>query len=70
MLFTTLYLSEFFLQQVSIVMRLLVETIDMKKVDCRPCTSKKSRLLKFCYVPVTSTAPFKGIFAVVTNSTN
>jgi hypothetical protein len=30
----------------------------------------KSRLLKFCYVPATSTASSKGIFVVVTNSTN
>ncbi len=31
---------------------------------------KKSRLLKFCYVPSTSAAFSKGIFAAATNSTN
>jgi hypothetical protein len=31
---------------------------------------KKSRLLKFCYVPATSAASSKGIFAAATNSIN
>ncbi len=31
---------------------------------------KKSRLLKFCYVPAASAASSKGIFAAATNSTN
>ncbi len=31
---------------------------------------KKSRLLKFCYMPAISAAVFKGIFAAATNSTN
>jgi hypothetical protein len=30
---------------------------------------KKSRLLKFCYVPAISAASSKGIFAAITNST-
>ncbi len=30
----------------------------------------KSRMLKFCYVPATSTASSKGIIAAATNSTN
>jgi len=31
---------------------------------------KKSRLLKFCYVPATSAASSKGIFAAATNFTH
>ncbi len=31
---------------------------------------KKSRLLKFCFVPATNAWSCKGIFVVVTNSTN
>jgi hypothetical protein len=31
---------------------------------------KKIRLLKFCYVPATSAALSKGIFAAATNGTN
>jgi hypothetical protein len=31
---------------------------------------RKSRLLKFCYVPATSAASSKGLFAAATFSTN
>jgi len=31
---------------------------------------KKSSLFKFCYMPATSAASSKGIFAVANNSTN
>ncbi len=31
---------------------------------------KKSRLLKFCYVPATSAASFNSIFATATNGSN
>jgi hypothetical protein len=35
----------------------------------RPKISKKSRLIKFYYVPATSACSSKGIFAAATNST-
>jgi hypothetical protein len=35
-----------------------------------PLISKESRLLKLCYVPITSDWSSKGIFAAATNSTN
>jgi hypothetical protein len=44
--------------------------IYLHAVNCKHKYLKKSRLLKFCYVPAISAAFSKGIFAAATNCTD